>query len=236
MSKKRSSDIKAILFDLDETLIDAQKGLKAAHDEVSEKLCKYLDCDESVGAISEKLSAFDDRMNREREYDRNQWWGDFTEEVEIGGDLKDSQIEDLTETYWSTYAEAAEPYQGVESILEYLHDKDYLLGILTDTDDTDVSKKERIYPLNFSDLFDSIIVCGEDTKNSKPDTSPYKLATSQLDIDYNECAMVGDKPFTDIKGAQKVGMMTILVKRREWETDIEPDITIKSLDKLKEIF
>lgn len=236
MSEEKSSDIKAVLFDLDETLIDAQKGLKAAHYEVSDKLCKYLDCDEPVEVISKKLSDFDDRMNRERKYDRDQWWRDFAEELEIGGDLKDSQIEDLTETYWSTYAEAAEPYRDAESILEYLHDKGYLLGILTDTDDTDVSKKERIYPLDFSDLFDSIIVCGEDTKNSKPDTKPYELATSQLDVDYNECAMVGDKPFSDIKGAQKVGMMTILVKRREWETDIEPDMTIKSLDKLKEIF
>lgn len=237
MSVDRFRDVKAILFDLDETLIDAQEGLKSAHRAVAEKICDYLpSCEYLPETLAGKLREFDDRMNLERNYDRDQWWPEFIREVGLEGEFNQAQIEDLTKTYWRTYAEAAEPYPSTQSILRYLSEKGYLLGVVTDTDDSGDPKRERIYPLDFIEMLDVIVVGGEDTENSKPDPEPFERAASELGLTPEECAMVGDKPFTDVRGAKYTGMKTILIKRGDWGVGEEPDRKIKSLDELKEIF
>ena len=238
MNENSLKDIKAILFDLDETLIDAQSGLKAAYDAVAAELCEMLSppINTSTEDISKMLSDFNDRMNRKRKYNRDKWWPKFVKETDFKGELSQTQIKKLTDLYWQVYEDEADPYPPADSILEYLSEKGYLIGILTDTDDTDRSKKERIYPLSFSDLLDAIVAAGKDTENTKPDAEPYKLAASKLGVKMGECAMVGDKPFTDIKGAKSVGMITILVNRREWESDVEPHYSIDSLEEIRDIF
>ena len=47
--------------------------------------------------------------------------------------------------------------------------------------------------------------------------------------------MVGDKPFTDIKGAKKAGFTTVLILRVNWEIDPVPDYIIKELKEIKKI-
>lgn len=238
MSNNDFGGIRAVLFDLDETLIDAQSGLEAAHETVVEKLCEYFSCGENGPTrkeLSKKLTDFDDRMNRKRQYDRNTWWQDLFREVGFDVELSQDEVEELTRFYWEAYAEAAVPYPPVKFVLKYLSDEDYSLGVLTDMDGSGISKRERIQPLNFSDLFEVIVVGGEDTPQPKPDSEPFKLAASKLGVEPNECVMVGDKPFTDIKGANSVGMKTILVRRRDWGSDEEPDYAIDSLDELLDL-
>ena len=237
MSEKSLENVKAVLFDLDETLIDAQKGLKAAYEAVGEKIFEFLAVpeDKTLEEVAEMVSDLNDRMNRKRNYNRDEWWPKFVEETGFEGELTKEQIEELTETYWSVYEKEADPYPQAKPILEYLSEKGYLIGLLTDTDDTDRSKKERIYPLSFSGLLGTIVAAGKDTENTKPDPEPYRLAASNLGVRMNECAMVGDKPFTDIKGAKSVGMITNLKRRRNWDSDVEADFTINSLQELQEI-
>ncbi|HDI12831.1 MAG TPA: HAD family hydrolase, partial [Hadesarchaea archaeon] len=52
----------------------------------------------------------------------------------------------------------------------------------------------------------------------------------------NECAVVGDKPFTDIKGGKSAGMLTIWLKRRDWGIEEIPNMMIRSLKDLTNIF
>ncbi len=231
-------EAKAVIFDLDETLIDAPKGLSAAHRAIIENLFDYLNLDKkrfSIDNLNKKLVDFDDRMNREREYDRDIWWPEFVEELGIDTKLSPSQIEGLTKIYWKTYAENAVPYSDSNQVLDYLKKEGYLLGMITDTDGPGVSKWDRIFDLDFSSLFDAIVVGGDDTERSKPDPRPFELICDKLSLKAEECVMIGDKPFTDIKGANSVGMKTILVRRREWDSDGEPDLTIDSLTELKKI-
>lgn len=231
-------DVKAVLFDFDETLIDAIEGLEAAHGAIAGKLCDYFSSEASGLSskdISEKLSDFDDRMNFERRYDRDLWWPGFIDELGIRGDLSRSQIEGLTKIYWEAYAEAAGPYPSTSSTLKYLDEKGYVLGIVTDTDGSGIPKRERISRFDFSNFFDVIVVGGDDTPRSKPDPGPFELAASDLGMEPGECVMVGDKPFTDIRGAKSVGMRTILLKRRDWGVEENPDFTVESLDDLKEL-
>ncbi len=130
-------DIRAIFFDLDETLIDAPRGLKHAHRAVAEEIyenfrCEEQDIDELT--VAESLAEFDDRMNRNRDYDRDEWWGSFVEELSIEEEVREDLAEELTRIYWEEYAEAAKPYPFTSPVLNYLNDKGYKLGLITDTD------------------------------------------------------------------------------------------------------
>lgn len=230
--------IKAVIFDLDETLIDAHKGLKNSHEAVAEKLCEYLPCKEGglkKKSILKNLKEVDDQMNFERKYDRDSWWPKFIVKLGFDTELDRAQIEELTRVYWKNYAEAAVPYPDAGPILRYLQEKGYQLGLITDFDGPKISKRDRIYPLDIADFFEAIVVGGEDTPKPKPDPKPFELVASKLEVEPGECVMVGDKPFTDIDGANSVGMKTILVKKREWEGREDPDFVVESLDELKEL-
>lgn len=60
----------------------------------------------------------------------------------------------------------------------------------------------------------------------KPSTEFYKLAAAALNAQPNECVMIGDDIESDIEGAQKAGMFSILVKTGKFnESDLEEGIT-----------
>lgn len=238
MTPESLKGIRAVLFDLDETLIDAPRGLEAAHKAVAERICEYLSCEESNVTrvdIKKNLDEFSEKMNLRREYDRDSWWPKLLDEAGIRGELSQDQKEKISEIYWNTYADNAVPYTDTETVLEYLDERGYKLGLVTDTDESVVSKRERISRHEFSDLFDTVVIGGEDTSEPKPDSESFKLAARELGVDPNECVMVGDKPFTDIKGANSVGMKSIQVERRDWNSNENPDFTISCLSDLREL-
>lgn len=237
MKDSEFEDVEAVIFDLDETLLDAQKGLEAAQRAVAGKIFRRYseELDVGLNGLVEKLSEFDDEMNRKRKYDRDEWWPSFLElvglEVELGPDL----VEELTDIYWDNYEISADPYSSSESILEYLDSKGYKIGLLTDTDNFGGSKIDRIEPLDFFDLLDSIVVAGEDTEEPKPEPESFRMISEDLGVVPEKICMIGDKPFTDIKGAKSVGMKTILVKRRDWNESEETDLQVEGLGELKDV-
>lgn len=230
--------VKAVLFDLDETLIDAQAGLKATHHAVARRLCQYLarsGAKVSEESIRAKLRALDDRMNVATKYNRDAWWPVLLGEIDAEQKISRSLVKELTRLYWATYAGASEPYPDAEPTLVYLKGKGYKLGLVTDTDGSKGWKKRRIKRFRFTGFFDTIVIGGENTPHTKPDPESFLLAASNLDLRASECVFVGDKPFTDIKGAKAAGMRTILLKRRDWSIGERADLTISSLAELPRV-
>lgn len=87
-----------------------------------------------------------------------------------------------------------------------------------------------------SPYFDEIIISGDFGKG-KPDPSIFHHALERLGIQPNEGIMVGDKLTTDIKGALSVGMTSVWVNRigRTRSDEIVPDFEIKHLSELHDI-
>lgn len=227
--------IKAVLFDLDETLIDAEKGLRAAHADVAKIIHSLCLKRIAIRSILKAIAEFDDEKNRSTEYDRDGWWQELADRLGCHTTLSTASIRTLTRTYWGSYAKAAERYDDVDEVLRYLRANGYRLGIVTDTDGALGLKRSRIAGLGFRAYFDVMVIAGEDTRMTKPDPEPYLLAASRLGVPPSECAFVGDKPFTDIKGANAAGMHSILVIRRDWGPGVFADLTIKRLAELKGI-
>ena len=156
-------------------------------------------------------------------------------ELGVKLELPAKVLDGLTLLYWKTFAENTAPYPDAEQTLEYLKNKGYKLGIITDTDGTKGIKKMRLDQLEIVKDFDVVVISGEDTPRTKPDPGPYLLVAELLGIKPNECVFIGDKPFTDIDGGNAAGMKTILLKRRDWGVKENSDFTVKSLAELQGI-
>lgn len=73
----------------------------------------------------------------------------------------------------------------------------------------------------------------------KPEPLLYEMALEQLGCSAAECLMVGDRPDTDIAGAQRLGMWTALVRTgrfapgRAWlDEQPAPDVDVADLEQL----
>ena len=230
--------IKAVLFDLDSTLMNSDPGLNAAHRAVAKRVQGYLsECGIVVNesAVRSKLEAFDDRMNMETKYDRDEWWPVLLAELGLRQNVPNRIVDELTQLYWTAYSGVCSPYSDAEPTLNYLKKKRYKLGLITDTDGKPGLKSERLKHLPLIGFFDVVVIGGDDTARTKPSPEPFLLAASKLRLGAAECVMVGDKPFTDIRGAKAAGMRTIWVRRRDWGVEEQADFMISSLAELKRI-
>jgi len=81
--------------------------------------------------------------------------------------------------------------------------------------------------------FDHIIISGEFGRG-KPDVTIFEHALGKLGLQAEDCVMVGDKLTTDILGANKAGITSVWINRHgvDRTDDIIPTHTITSLQEL----
>ena len=69
----------------------------------------------------------------------------------------------------------------------------------------------RIVALGLAHYFDTVITF-DDTKERKPSPKPFRLALERLGVQAHEALMIGDWADRDIVGAKGVGLMTVFAK------------------------
>lgn len=148
-----------------------------------------------------------------KRYNRDHWWKTLIKQLGLKR-LNPAWIHKTTLRYWETYAENSPPFRDADSTLKQLNSLGFKLGIVSDSDGTPGMKMKRIRREPFHDLFEAIVVAGEDTHRVKPGHEAFRLIAQRLGVLPEKCVYVGDNPRTDIRGAKSVGMTTIIVKRR----------------------
>jgi putative hydrolase of the HAD superfamily len=104
----------------------------------------------------------------------------------------------------------------------------YKLGLVSDSDGTPGMKRKRIRQVPFHNLFEAIVVAGEDTPRVKPGHESFSLIAKKLRVQPTSSIYVGDNPKTDIEGAKAVGMITVIVHRRSNQGG-DPDYRVPNL-------
>lgn len=121
-------------------------------------------------------------------------------------------------------------YSDVLPVVKKLRTK-FMLSTLSNTVDGDIHRKNlRRYripeyvELNFNSA---------DLKLEKPDKRAFLHVLKRMGLEPGECMMVGDMPYYDILGGNRVGMKTVLINRRgikfRLTKDITPDYEIRTL-------
>ncbi len=203
---------KAILFDLDGTLIDTTPLIiESFKHTVAQHLQRELDPAEAIAFFGKPLR---DAM----EY------------------LAPDKIDELTTSYrefnHKNHDQLARSFAGVAETILRLHNAGMQLAIVT-------SKKREmalrgLTLFNMDKYFD-VIIGLDQTVHHKPDPEPVLAALQMLQLAPEDCLMVGDSPF-DIRSARLAGVKTAAVKWSAvpWETILleNPDYILQSMDDL----
>jgi len=194
--------IKAVIFDLDNTLLDFMKmkeyAVKAA---IAGMIEAGLDIDneESYKTI---VSI----------YEKEGW-----ENQQVFNYFLDRTVGEVNNKYLAAaivaYRRAREAnlllYPNVNHTLVELMKIGIKLAVVSDAPSREAWM--RIYYLNLHHHFD-IVLTFDDTNARKPSPIPFQMALKELKTEPSETLMVGDWPERDVVGANNLGIRTIFAR------------------------
>ena len=216
--------IRAVFFDLDETLYDYGSIRKVANQEVA-KLVEKMGLTSSETFIQTLRLVTREVYEKYREspllFDRKYRFKEIFRVLEI--DVNEETVARLVNQYWNYVYQHIKPYTDVIPVLETLKAKGYKLGIISDG--LVEIQINRVKALNLHKYFDTYTFSEEVGKN-KPSSEIFQLALKRTRCKPSEAVMVGDNVKTDIAGANKVGMISVWVRRGIFK-NIKPDNPIE---------
>lgn len=257
--------IKAILFDLDDTLLWDDRSVKEAFEATCAEAAKHYDLDpaqleEAVRREARALYESYETFPFTKMIGINPFeglWANFTE----GEQEEFRKLQALAPGYrqasWTRGLKAlgiddealglklAEQFPAerrsrpivYEETFEVLDQlkTNYRLLLLTNGS-PDLQKEKLAGVPQLAPYFDHIVISGE-FGEGKPAASIFRHAMQLLNITADEGIMVGDKLTTDILGSNTVGMRNMWINRHGMErgSDIEPVHEIKSLRDMQAI-
>ncbi len=184
--------MKAVLFDLDGTLIDtAADFIRIIQDMCRDKQCEIVAADLIRTQVSEGARAMVKLVYPELDVDdpvflthRQRFLDVYGEDIAVETDL----------------------FEGMYPLLKQLESLDIPWGIVTNKPRW--LSESLLKALNLTERC-SVLVCPEDVSNTKPDPEPMYLAAKQIDVKPEDCIYVGDHP-RDIHAGRNAHMYTIL--------------------------
>ena len=194
--------IKAVIFDLDNTLLDFIK-------------MKQFAVQAAISAMAEAGLEVNEKKANDRifqMYEDGGW-----ENQSIFNDFLQEKIGFVDHKYLAAaivaYRRAREAslqlYPNVNKTLFELLKMGIKLAIVSDAPSREAWM--RIYYLNLHHVFD-LVLTFDDTGARKPSPKPFAMALDSLKINSEDTIMVGDWPERDVEGAKKVGMKTIFAR------------------------
>lgn len=227
-------DIKAIYFDLDDTLCAywsaSRRGLRAAFEEAE------LDCgaEKAIEAWRKVFSSFSPEIKSEHWYTRYLESGEPTRTehmrrtlVELGC-ADDKVAERLSKRYAELRDQCLELFPEAKEVLSFLRDK-YKLGLITNGP-ADVQRQE-IETLEIAGFFDHVLIEGE-FKQGKPNIEIFEAARQKWGYAPQQMLFAGNAYEHDVQGAKNAGWWAIWVNKSEQEnpgTQPKPDAEIRNL-------
>lgn len=190
--------IKAILFDLDNTLIDRQASANAMYRQfVMELFPKLSPSSYEFESILQDLMTWDEFGSINKQHPLTMLC------TKYNLDLKN--VDRLNERWTNELATYTVLYPETEAVLEQLK-KHYRLGIITNGHSK--SQWQKVKAVNIEHHFEHIIVSG-DQGIHKPDVRIFEIMCHQLAVKADECMFIGDTFSTDILGAYNAGMTPV---------------------------
>jgi len=194
--------IKAVVFDLDNTLVDFMKMKRRS---IEEAIPAMIDAGLSI-TIEGANKVIDD-IYKEQGIEYQQVFDMFLQRTLNKVDYK------ILSAGIVAYRRAREaaliPYPHVYSTLNKLLKLGIKMGILSDAPTKEAWL--RLAYLNFHHIVDAVVTF-EDTGERKPNAAPFLMVMKRLEVKPEETLMVGDWAERDIVGAKNVGMKTAFAR------------------------
>jgi len=256
--------LKAVIFDLDDTLLWDKKSVATAFNETAKWAATFHDLDlvkleEAVRTEARDLYATYETFEYTKMIGINPFealWGTFDDPGESFQNMKqivpkyrieawtrglkrmgitdDNLGIELAKRFPEERKKYPFVYEETFSVLEQLKSK-YQLVLLTNGSPSLQNIKLEITP-EIAPYFSNIIISGA-FGIGKPDRTIFDHVLEECSINADEAIMVGDNLMTDILGSSRVGMKSVWINRENNKphAEIKPTYEIKDLQELVSI-
>lgn len=211
--------VRAMLFDMDNTLFDL----------VSAKLKACSEVAEYVG-INDGIELYNYFVRDDFGYEDLNNIADYLRDKEI---YNEDNYASCCEIYEDIKIENIEPYEGVKETLDSLIERGLKLAVVTNADHRNLEL--RLNKTGLNDYFD-VTISSDTTQRVKPDRAPILSALNKLRVKPVESMKIGDSLLRDITPAKELGMITVHAeygdKNMKEDGLPKPDFVIKEFKDL----
>jgi pyrophosphatase PpaX len=179
----KSRSVKALIFDMDGTLLDSETVSGYAVNYGYRKILgREITPEERKQLLGRPVKKI-----------LSQWY------PEKGG-----EIYDTGRRYYESNFSSIAPYRGITDVLAKLR-KQCRLAVVTSSHRSDA---EKLLSMTGLKRYFEFYIGQEDSDHQKPDPEPVILATVKLGIESREAMFIGDQPY-DILAAQAAGVISV---------------------------
>jgi len=207
--------IKAVIYDLDNTLYDFHTPNKEAVKLLAEKASVMLDVTEK-----EFLKAFNDVYDEYKielarrlgEPEGSEFSSNHERSIRMQRTLRRLKKPiypytlELYHIYWDYLLSHLVPEEGIEDTLKALKAKGYILGVGTNM--SSPIQYEKVERLGLGPYFD-FVIASDETVYDKPDKRFFDLLLEVSGCQPQECVFIGDNLRLDYQGAFNAGMLPV---------------------------
>jgi len=220
--------VKAVLFDLDNTLIDFLYFKKETAKSAAKAMIRHGLPATEIEAYGKIFSVYDEKGI---EYQKTFYEVVMQYGLEINLAEKIQQAGIIA--YQQKKYEVLRPYPMVKPTLRRLREKGLGLGVVSDAPRN--KAWQRLVLSGLDDEF-GFVITHSDTQEFKPHPSPFTLALKKLGVLPEAVLFVGDNPSRDIKGAKAVGMKTCLARYGQvFKEKVDSDYEIDRFEDLTSV-
>ena len=190
--------IRAVVFDLDNTLVDFMAMKRQAIDAAVDAMI-----DAGLDMDSDKVRSHINRIYDEEGIEYQKVFDRLL--IDTLGDVDHKVLASGVVAYRRAREAALKPYPHVSATLMELVKNGVKLAVLSDAPIREAWL--RLSYIGFHHIFDHVVTF-DDTGRRKPDPLPFRHVLELLGVESEEALMVGDWAERDIVGASAVGMKT----------------------------
>ena len=214
--------IKAILFDLDGTILDRASSLRNFIDYQYDKFHSYFN---HVDKITFKHKFI------EVDHNGYVWKDKVYAELIKNFDIKHINANTLLDDYINNFCNHCVPYPNLKETLEILKTNNFKLGIITNGKYS--FQYNNIKSLDIEPYMDIILV-SEKENIKKPNPLIFGKAAENLKVALCECVFIGDSFKNDYEASRLAGMHSIYRLNNENDTH-NVNNSIKNLNEIPDL-
>lgn len=191
--KEHIKGLKAVIFDLDDTLYSEKEYVRSGYGKVAEVLPQVENAAEKLWKLfEEKKPAIDELLKQEK--------------------IDSEEVKQACLHAYRYHIPVIHLYEGVVEMLKEFRAKGLKLGIITDG--RPEGQRAKLQVLGLEELVDEIIVTDEfgGAEFRKPNPKAFEAMKKRLGVEYAEMCYVGDNTKKDFIAPEQLGMRSIWFK------------------------
>ena len=214
--------VRAIIFDLDETLINRHETMRLFLTEQHKRFIELQHCDAATFAeacLKFQENGYVDKLEA------------FTKACKFL-EILDTQLPDaLFSDLKAHYGTKAITFDGAEELIRALQ-QDFTLGLVTNG--RTVGQTAKLESVGLTSFFSAVLI-SESFGVKKPDHSIFTACLEALGVSAQEAIFIGDNPHADITPAKALGMSTIWMRNENYEEPENSDAVANNVKDLPEV-